>query len=194
MIRSVAITEPALAMGRAAYRAWIEQQPGGRFERINGIVVMRSGANAMAPERASHNQRKFRIAQLLDAAVRAAGLPCEVFTDGMTVEVGDSDYEPDAVVRCGGKLPDDAIAVPDPLIIVEVLSPSTASIDRALKLTDYFKLPSLRHYLIVWPDTRRIVHHRRAAEGSVETIDVMAGEIRLDPPGVSIAIEAVYAD
>ncbi len=40
----------------------------------------------------------------------------------MTIEVGDSDYEPDAVMRCGGpRLPGDAITVPDPLVIVEVL-------------------------------------------------------------------------
>jgi Uma2 family endonuclease len=68
----------------------------------------------------------------------------------MSVEVGDSDHEPDAVVHCGGKLPDDAVTVPDPLIIiVEVLSPSTSASDRAWKLQEYFRLPSLRHYLMI---------------------------------------------
>ena len=55
--------------------------------------------------------------------MRAAGLTCEVFTDGMTVAVDDSDYEPDALVRCGAPLPGDAVTVLDPLVIVEVLSP-----------------------------------------------------------------------
>ena len=41
---------------------------------------------------------------------------------GMTVEV-DTDYEPDAVVNCGPPIPDDAIAAPNPVIVVEVLSP-----------------------------------------------------------------------
>lgn len=88
-------------------------------------------AVAKPPERASHNLRKALAWQVLRQAVQAAGLPCEVYTDGMTVEVGDSDYEPDAVVHCGARLPDDAAAVPTPIIIEEVLSPSTSATDRA---------------------------------------------------------------
>jgi len=187
MSKVAAVEEPAFRMSREAYRAWAEQQEAGRFERVNGVVV------AMAPERANHNLRKFRVAQALDAAVRAAGLPCQVFTDGMTVEVGDSDYEPDAVLRCGTTLPGDAIAVPDPLIIVEVLSPATSGIDRAWKLQEYFRLPSLRHYLIVWADQPQIVHHRRGDDGEIETRTVEGGEMGLDPPGITITVEDVYA-
>jgi Uma2 family endonuclease len=189
-----AAAEPALPMTREEYRAWAMTQPRGRFERINGIVVVRDGASAMAPERASHNLRKFRAAQALDAAVRAANLRCDVYTDGMTVEVGDSDYEPDAVVHCGDKLPGDAISVPDPLIIVEVLSPSTNATDRALKLAEYFKLPSMRHYLIIWADKQQIVHHRRDDSGQIETLIVCTGQIGLDPPGLLIAAADFYAE
>lgn len=187
-------SEPPLRMSRDEYRAWAEQQNAGRYERIHGVVVARDGTSAMAPERASHNLRKFRTALVLDAAVRSASLPCTVFTDGMTVAVDDSDYEPDAIVRCGLPLPGDLIAVPDPLIIVEVLSPSTAAIDRAWKLQEYFKLPSLRHYLIVWPDVPQIVHHRRNDASQVETQLATAGPIALDPPGITVLIEDIYAD
>jgi Uma2 family endonuclease len=193
MIKAAAVYEPVIRMSREEYRAWAEQQATGRYERINGIVVARDGVSAMAPERAHHNRRKFRAAQALDAQIRAAGLPCEVFTDGMTVEVGDSDYEPDAIVRCGEKLPGDMIAVSDPLIIVEVLSPSTSSTDRAWKFREYFRLPSLRHYLIVWADKQQVAHHERGANGEIATRTITAGEIRLDPPGISIAVEDIYA-
>ena len=125
--------------------------------------------------------------------MQAASLPCDVYIDGMTVEVGDSDYEPDAVVHCGGKLPDDAVAVPDPLIVVEVLSPSTSASNRAWKLQEYFRLPSLRHYLIVWADQQQVAHHRRGDDGSIEIDTVMAGEIRLEPPGIRISVEDIYA-
>jgi len=122
-------------------------------------------------------------------------LPCEVFADGATIEVGDSDYEPDAVLRCGAdRLPDDAIAVPDPLVIVEVLSPSTSGVDRGLKLRDYFRVPSLRHYLIVWPDIRRIVHHARRPDGDVTTERVTDGDIALDPPGITLLFDDFYID
>jgi Uma2 family endonuclease len=183
---------PLLPMTREEYRAWAEQQPRGRFERINGIVVARDGASAMAPERASHNRRKFRAAQALDAAVRTAGLRCDVFTDGMTVEVGDNDYEPDAILRCGPPLPGDLTAVPDPMVIIEVLSPSSRTNDRALKLAEYFRLPSLHHYLIVWPDKPQVVHHRRDAAGQIETQIITAGQISLDPPGITIAVDEIY--
>jgi Uma2 family endonuclease len=133
-------------MTREEYRAWAEQQPVGRFERINGVAV------AMARERVVHSQRKMLVWRALAQAAQEAGLRCEVFTSGVMVEVDDSDFEPDAVVHCGARLSDDAIAVPDPLIIVEVLSPSTSAADRAWKLREYFRLRSVRHYLVVWDD------------------------------------------
>ena len=105
---ALADDEPVFRMSREEYRDWAEQQPTGRFERVAGVVV------AMAPERAGHNRRKRRAYEALDRALHAAGLPCEVYTDGITVEVDDSDYEPDAVLHCGERLSDDAVAVPDP--------------------------------------------------------------------------------
>jgi Uma2 family endonuclease len=82
-------------MTREEYRAWAEQQPVGRFERINGVAV------AMARERVVHSQRKMLIWRALAQAAQEAGLRCEVFTSGVMVEVDDSDFEPDAVVHCG---------------------------------------------------------------------------------------------
>jgi Uma2 family endonuclease len=185
MTTSALAFEPAIPMTRKDYRAWAQKQ-NGRFERINGVVV------AMAPERAGHNDRKMATWLALRQAVRAAGLQCHVYGDGMTVEIGDSDYEPDVVVRCGPELPLNAVAVPDPLIIVEVLSPSTSASDRAWKLQEYFRLPSLRHYLIVWVDKQQIAHHTRLDSGKVVTSINTAGEIRLDPPGVKITVEEIY--
>lgn len=174
------IHEPEARMTREDYRAWAEQQPSHRFERIEGVVV------AMASERAAHNLRKISAVNALRTAVSRAGLPGQVFTGGMTIEVGDRDYEPDAVLRCGeGRLPDDAIAVPDPLVIVEVLSATTSGVDRGLKLRDYFRLPSLQHYLIVWPETPRIVHHARRPDSDIATRVVTSGQIMLDPPGLT---------
>jgi Uma2 family endonuclease len=87
-------------MTREAFRLWAAEQPSGRYKRIDGEVV------AMAPERASHADRKAMAWLALRRAISAADLHCHVYPDGMTVEVGeDGDYEPDAVVRCGTQLP-----------------------------------------------------------------------------------------
>lgn len=176
-------------MTREEFLTWVEQQPSGRFERIDGIVV------AMAPERASHNLRKGAARDALRRAVREAGLTtCQIFGDGMTVSVEDSDFEPDAVLRCGPRLPDATSKVPDPLVLVEVLSPDSGTRDRATKLRAYFRLPSVRHYLIVWPEEPRIVHHARMPNGELATAVVTSGPISLDPPGVTVTLEEFYLD
>jgi Uma2 family endonuclease len=183
------IHDPEERMTREDYRVWAAQQRSHRFERIEGIVV------AMAAERAAHNLRKGSARDVRRAAVRRAGLACQVFGDGMTIEVGDSDYEPDAVVRCvGDRLPDDAMAVPDPLVIIEVLSPTTSGVDRGLKPRDYFRVPSLQHYLVVWPETQRIVRHSRTPDGDIATKVFASGEIALDPPGLALAFADFYTD
>ncbi len=176
-------------MTREEFLAWVEQQPCGRFERIDGVVV------AMAPERASHNLRKAAAREALRRAVREARLTsCEVFTDGMTVQVENSDYLPDAVLRCGTRLPRDSTVVPDPMVLVEVLSPDSGTRDRATKLRAYFKLPSVQDYLIVWPDAQRIVRHSRMPNDQVATQVFASGEIGLDPPGIMVTVEEFYVD
>jgi Uma2 family endonuclease len=108
----------------------------------------------------------------------------------VTIEV-DTDYEPDAVVNRGPKLPADATAASNPIIVVEVLSPSTPSIDSSDKLADYFRVPSIQHYPIVRAKRRDIIHHSRAGSDIVaRLIDI--GTIVLNPPGIVIDLADVY--
>jgi Uma2 family endonuclease len=64
--------------------------------------------------------------------------------------------------------------------------------DTSAKLIGYFKLPSVRHYLIIDPDARLVTHHSRSAEGHVSAGDVTSGTIRLDPPGLSIDVSDIF--
>ena len=81
---------------------------------------------AMSPERIQHVRVKNRIWAALDRAIRQAGLDCEALGDGVTIEVdADTDYEPDAVVNCGPRLSPDTTVATNPVIVVEVPSPST---------------------------------------------------------------------
>ena len=177
-----------LRLSRDQFQAWAETQPRGRFERVEGEVVAR------APERWAHARLKARIWRALDREIRNSGLACEALPDGITVEIGeDTDYEPDAVVNCGDLLPDDAVAATDPIVIVEVLSPSTSAEDFAGKLADYFRVPSIRHYLIVRAKRREVIHHSRGANGTVVTRTYISGQIRLDPPGINLAVDEIYS-
>lgn len=174
-------------MTREEYRRWAENQPRGRFEFVAGHVV------AMAPERGAHLRAKLAVVVALADAIAAAGVDCEALPDGATIEVGDdTDYEPDTVVTCGERMGDNAVVAPNPVVVVEVLSPPTRAVDTGAKLTDHFRVPFVPHYLILRTDKRVVVHHRRREDGGIETRLVAAGPIELDPPGIAIAAERVF--
>jgi Uma2 family endonuclease len=71
------------------------------------------------------------------------------------------------------------------------MRPPTTS-DLSAKLADYFRLPSVAHYLIVDPAKPRIIHHARADGDTIVTRIVSDGSIKLDPPGLEIAMADVY--
>lgn len=186
---ATALIKPLQITGRDEFRRWAELQPTGRYERINGEIV------AMAPERGVHLRLKAAVWLALRSAIATAGVPCEALPDGATVEIDElTDYEPDALVTCGERMADDAIAAPNSVIVVEVLSPATRSVDAGAKLSDYFRVSSIQHYLIVRTDRQEIVHHhRRRDDKGLETYVFTNGQINLDPPGITISVERIYA-
>jgi Uma2 family endonuclease len=169
------------------FLAWAEGQPDGRgYELVDGEVV------AMAPERVLHNLAKLAVARALEDAVRGANLPCTVFTDGVTVKINDyTAREPDASVQCGLQADLDSLLIDAPLIVVEVASPTSERDDTGAKLVDYFSVPSIQHYLIVFPRRRVIVHYRRGEGGKIETSIAHDGEIVLSPPGITVPVAAL---
>lgn len=74
--------------------------------------------------------------------------------------------------------------ISDPVVVVEVLSRSTRGRDTGAKLADYFRLPSVRHYLIVRAEERVIIHHARGEDGVILTRILPDGLIALDPLGM----------
>jgi Uma2 family endonuclease len=173
---------PKTRMTVDEYLAWAEGRPG-RYELVDGTVF------AMAPERAAHAETKLAIHMGLVAGIRARALPCHVLPDGMTVRIDNATaYEPDGLVYCGTELAPSALEVPNPVIVVEVLSPSSQHIDTTGKLAGYFSLPSVSHYLIVDPDRPLIVHHARSSQDSI----VRDSAVMLDPPGLPLALADIY--
>ena len=129
----------------------VEQPEGERYELVAGEVV------AMSPERLAHAEVKALVWLALRPAIAAAGLRCEALPDGVSVEIDEhTAYQPDALVCCGERLPGDTVKLFDPVIVVEVLSPSTRARDAGAKLEDYFRLSSARHYLIVRTGSRSV--------------------------------------
>lgn len=172
----------------AEFYAWAADQPG-RHERVDGWVY------GIAPERGAHLRRKLAVVLALRDAIVRAGVACQALPDGATVEVDENtNYEPDALVNCGRPMSDHEIKAPCPVVVVEIPSPSSRSQDNGLKLADYFRVPTIQHYLIVRGDRRMVIHHRREADGRIETRLFSAGPVLLDPPGISVEVDALYLD
>jgi Uma2 family endonuclease len=168
------------------FLAWAEAQPG-RYELFRGSVY------AMTPERAVHAEVKFAVQTALANAIQAKGLPCRMLPDGMTVRIDDTTaHEPDALVYCGPRLPPSALEVPNPVVVIEILSPSTRHVDAQMKLAGYFRLPSVKHYLVIDPDKPLVMHHARKNDGSILTRIMTDGVIALEPPGIELSIADLY--
>jgi Uma2 family endonuclease len=169
--------------------AWAQEQPHGRYELVDGEVeVQMAGGDA-----GRHNLTKGEVYTALRDAVAAAGAVCTVFTDGMMVPIAPKRVRvPDALVMAG-RLPDiDDTSVPNPLILVEVVSPDSMVRDSVLKVADYFSLASVQHYLIVNPFDPMVLHYRRSGDDFITRI-LRSGDVQLDPPGITLSVDRILA-
>ncbi|MGH6815973.1 MAG: Uma2 family endonuclease [Hyphomicrobiaceae bacterium] len=176
---------------------WSEALPkeAGKFELIDGEVVVRHGSVAQQQsERSQHWVAKTAMGIALHDAIRRSGLPYRMAIDGPSIRMSDHKLvQPDVLVYCGEKLPRDVFDVPNPPIVVEVLSPGTERRDHGVKFEGYFALPSLQHYLIVDPDRPAVIHHKRGVGNTIETRIVKEPALRLDPPGIEVDLSEVLA-
>lgn len=149
----------------AEFDAFLERQGADArlYELISGEIVMMTN-----PTR-RHERIVANVGTSLKLALDTRG--CTTFFGGLRVQANDNSRgqekpKPDILVRCGPSSPADDLLtyVTDPIVIVEVLSPSTMDYDRGDKLTFYKSLPTVRHIVIVYQDQVRIEHYRRTDE------------------------------
>src|SRR5262245_4662453 len=162
------------------FLAWAVRQTEGKYELVDGVVVMQQA------QRWGHSRVKAAVYVALLEAVRVAGVACYVATDGPTVRISKHKaFIPDALVASLPEPALDSLEVANPIIVVEVLSSSTARMDTTVKLDGYFKIASVQHYLIVDPASRTVTHHKRG-HAAVKTRIVSKGTLTLKPPGIAI--------
>ena len=171
------------------YLAWESEQPA-KFELIDNYIVAMSGASR------SHNILAAAITALLYLQLR--GKPCEVYSSDMRVQVKrQATYAyPDVVVVCGQpRFRADAkpATLQNPMLIFEVLSPSTEDIDRNRKFSQYLQLPSLEGYFLVSQDKPRVESYTRQSAGWLYRDHVgLDAKLRIDAIGVSLSLEDIY--
>ena len=168
------------------FLAWAEVRPEKHWELFDGVPRMQQSQNW------GHARHVRRIARLFEDAINASALPLFVGTQGLVVKTGPkSAFEPDIVIFAG-PMDDHEIIVPEPIIVVEVLSPSTARKDLTVKLAGYFNVPSVEHYLIADWEEQEIIHYRREGAGLAKPVILREGNLFLDPPGIGIDLAQIF--
>jgi Uma2 family endonuclease len=139
-----------------------------RHEYVNGHVFAMTGATD------AHNVICGNIFGSLYN--RLSDTPCRPYINDMKVRIeqAESYYYPDIMVSCEPFEPK-SVSKSKPVLIIEVLSPGTAAIDRREKLIAYKKIASLREYVLVYQNKQRVELYRRNSDGQWE-FEVLTGE------------------
>lgn len=183
------MTDPVVTLGPMTVEEYLafEETSEVRHEYVGGML------HAMAGGSDRHSRISLSVAAELRVAAR--GTPCRVYNPDMRVLIGAVYYYPDVMVACEEPETENPVSRSNPCLIVEVLSPSSLSTDRREKLQAYQGIPTLRTYLIVHQDTRRVEHHFRGPDGAWRRGDfVNDGEIAVPCPETVLTLAAIYED
>ena len=183
----MSVTFRVPTMTRDQFFDWAEAQ-GGRYEFDGFQPVAMTGGNL------NHNRIAFNIHRTLHGRLRGSG--CEPLgLDAGVATIGDTVRYPDAVVTCspaqgGSRL------VPNPVVVFEVISPTSGHVDRIVKVREYAAVDSIRRYVIVESASVGLTVHERQAAGQKWTVTtVMADDLLpLSEIGVEIPVAEIYED
>ncbi len=158
-----------------------------RYELLGGFVV------AMAPPAARHSLLATALGGEIRSALRARP-PCRVYGEAGIVrpDRNDTCYVADLAVTCQPLRVDDRL-IRDPILIVEILSPSTAAFDRQTKVADYRRIPSVQEVLLVDSESVFAEVLRRDGERWItEIVQGALATLTLDCVPLSIPMAALY--
>jgi Uma2 family endonuclease len=165
---------------------WEAQQPE-RYEFIDGRILGMVGGSA------AHATIKDNVTQALRN--RLHGTPCHAFSESLKIVTDIASHYPDVVVTWVPVQPTDD-QIREPVVVVEVLSRTTADRARSAKWVGYQEdLPSLQHYLLVAQDRRRIELFSRAADGwHLRIIRPPVRNVQLSALGLELSLDQIYQD
>jgi Uma2 family endonuclease len=172
----------------SGYLAWEAAQIE-RHEFINGEVFAMAGAE----------DRHVTVALNVAIALRPhlSGTPCRTFMSDMKLHVAaaNSYFYPDVMVTCSSADVASPMSKSQPVLLVEVLSASTAAYDRGAKFAHYRRIASLQEYVLVDIDTRSTDVYRKRADGLWELHPFEnAQPVHLASVKLDISAEALFAE
>ena len=175
-------------MAAAEYLEW-ERQQTERHEFYDGEVFSQAGGTRRHSLIGSNTLGEIR------ASLRSH--ECEAHGSDMRVHIeatGNYVY-PDVSVVCPPIEGEAADVISNPVLIAEVLSPSTEDFDRGTKFSHYRQIPTLVDYLVISQDKPRVEHHWRAEEGLWMLRDVEGLDESLHLTGIAceLPLSELYA-
>ncbi len=166
----------------AEFLAWEETQEV-RWE-FNGFKPV-----AMTGVTVAHDVIQANLVSALNARLR--GTPCRAHGSNLKIEVAGRIRYPDAFVSCAPLNLNDTVRR-DPVVVFEVLSPSTARVDRVEKMREYWETPSIQRYILVEQDAVSAMAFARG-EGSWSGRVLWPGSVLVLPEiGVELPLDELY--
>jgi len=189
------VAEPAVAYGASEecqrlsveeYLAF-EENSEQRHEYIDGVIYAMCGAS----------RRHELVAGNLFAAIHGhlRGGPCKAhianFKLRLRIDQKDLFYYPDVMVACG-PVAGTSHYLQDPKLVVEVLSPSTESIDRREKFLSYKQIATVEEYVLIAQDSAQIMVYRRAQKWAPRVHTGPDSIVALQSIGFSLGLGQIY--
>jgi Uma2 family endonuclease len=175
---------------RYTFREYLELEASSdlRYEFFDGAVYAMSGGSP------DHSRLAANVINIL--ATQLAGRPCQAFTSDLRVRVLETGLatHPDVSVICGSleRDPEDHNTATNPVVIVEVLSPSTERYDREEKFANYRRIRSLASYVLISQEEQRLEVFSRNDDGTWTLREVRRGLVDLPAIGCRLSVEDVY--
>lgn len=183
------MAEPALKLppDPDAFLDW-ETRQAERYELVFGDVRLMVGGKI------GHNDVTDNIHSALRSRLR--GTPCRARTVQTRVKARDEHFVyPDVVVSCTPRRPDE-LFIDDPVLVVEVLSPSTSHYDQTEKRWVYQVIPTLQQLVYVSPDKAKLELVSREPDGSWRSIFItgLDADLPLACLDLTLPMAEIYAD
>lgn len=167
----------------------LERKAEHKSEYYNGAIYAMSGASR------EHNLLAMNLSVAIHPQLK--GRPCEVYASGMRVRVRSTTLYtyPDVVIACDNPRFEDQEfdTLLNPVVLFEILSPSTEAYDRGMKFANYRSIESLREYVLVSQSVRRIEQYVRQGDTWLLTdYGDLDDVVELASVGCKIAVRDVY--
>src|SRR5437870_7975678 len=166
------------------FLAWEREQPE-RYEYARGVITSMTGGSL------DHSTIASNLWTVLRDGLR--GSACRAFRGDAKVIANDSLRYPDLSVTCTLVRGNDDVVL-EPVLVIEVISPSTERDDRGRKKFDYFATPAIQQYAIIEQEARRIDLYTRAGDSWTNEIVQGNAVLKLSSIGVEVSLDTIYED